>query len=155
MKLGGWVRFINSKALSDTSPQQVQAVLTSLQALSHRMNELLKERGSFQAPFLVQELRSDVRAWRVKVQEIFQRLAEEPDAGKKKTFLARLAQIIDHLEQRIEETLDKAPENQLSDRDGENFYRLLGAYRGVSEALVEYAGSSETINWTGWREERF
>jgi hypothetical protein len=82
-------------------------------------------------------------------------LAEEPDAGDKETFRARLAEIIDHLEQRIEETLDKAVEKQLSDRDGENFYRLLGAYRGVSEALVEYVGSAETIDWGPWQEERF
>jgi uncharacterized membrane protein YccC len=154
-KLGGWVRFIDSKALPGTSPQQVQGLVNSLQPLSYRMNELLKERGSSQAAFLVQELRSDVRDWRVKVQETFQRLAEEPDAGDKETFRAGLAQIIDHLEQRIEETLDKAAKSQLSDRDGENFYRLLGAYRGVSEALVEYAGSAETIDWAVWREERF
>jgi len=154
-KLGGWTRFIDSKALPGTSPQQIKALVNSLQPLSYRMNELLKERGSSQAPFLVQELRSDVRAWRVKVQETFQRLAEEPVIGKKETFRAGLDQIIDHLEKRIEETLDKAAENQLSDRDGENFYRLLGAYRGVSEALVEYAGSAETIDWVPWREERF
>ncbi len=154
-KLGGWARFIDSKALPGTSPQQVQAVLTSLQGLSYRMNELLEERGASQAPFLVQELLLDVRAWRVKVQETFERLAEEPDAGKKETFRTRLTQRIDHLEQRIEETLDKAAGRQLSDRDSENFYRLLGAYRGVSEAIIEYAGSAHTINWNRWREERF
>ena len=67
----------------------------------------------------------------------------------------RLSEIVGHLEKRIEETLDKAAELQLSDRENEHFYRLLGAYRGVSEALVEYAGSSGTIDWTLWREERF
>jgi hypothetical protein len=154
-KLGGWARFIDSKALPGTSPQQVQAVMTSLQALSYRMQELLKERRSSQAPFLVQELLSDVRAWRGKVQETFQRLSKESDVGKKETFRAGLDRIIDHLEQRIEETLDKAAENQISDRDGENFYRLLGAYRGVSEAVVEYAGNAGVIDWTQWREERF
>ena len=29
------------------------------------------------------------------------------------------------------------------------------AYRGVSEALVEYAGSAGDIDWSSWREERF
>ena len=154
-KLGVWTRFIDSKALPGTSPQQVQALVNSLQPLSYRMNELLEERGSKQAPFLVQELRSDVRAWRVKVQKTFQRLAEKQDTGDKETFRSKLAEIIDHLEQRIEETLDKAVENQLSNRDGENFYRLLGAYRGVSDALVDYAGSAHAINWNVWREERF
>jgi len=154
-KLGGWARFIDSKAFPGASPQHIQAVLTSLQALSYRMQELIAESGSAQAPYLVQELQSDIRTWRVKVEETFQYLSEKPDAGKKDTLRTRLAGIIDHLEKRIEETLDKAAELQLSDRDNENFYRLLGAYRGVSEALVEYAGSSGTIDWTFWREERF
>jgi uncharacterized membrane protein YccC len=154
-KLGIWARFIDSKVLPGTSPQHIQAVLTSLQALSYRMQELIAESGSAQAPFLVQELQSYIQAWRVKVEETFQCLSEKPDAGKKETLRTRLAEIIDHLEKRIEETLDKAAEWQLSDRDNENFYRLLGAYRGVSEALVEYAGSSGTIDWTPWREEIF
>jgi hypothetical protein len=154
-KLGGWARFIDSKALPGTSPQQVQAVLTSLQPLSYRMNELLKERGSSQAPFLVQELQSDVRAWRVKVQETFQRLSEDPAAGEQEAFSTRLAEIMGRLEARIKETLDKAAEGQLSVEDGENFYRLLGAYRGVSEAMVEYAGSAGAIDWAPWREDRF
>ncbi len=54
------------------------------------MNELLAERGSSQAPFLVQELQSDVRGLRVNVQKIFQRLAEEPDAGKKEAVMDML-----------------------------------------------------------------
>jgi len=154
-KLGIWARFIDSKVLLGTSPQHIQAVLTSLQALSYRMQELIAESGSAQSPFLVQELQSEIKAWRVKVEETLQGLSVVPDAGKKETLRTRLAEIIDHLEKRIEETLDKAAEWQLSDRDNENFYRLLGAYRGVSEALVEYAGSSGTIDWTPWREERF
>ena len=40
-------------------------------------------------------------------------------------------------------------------RDEEKFYRLLGAYRAVSEALVDYAGDTADINWARWREERF
>jgi hypothetical protein len=51
--------------------------------------------------------------------------------------------------------LNKAPESKVSDLTGENFYRLLGAYRGVSEALVNYVGSAGTIDWERWKEERF
>jgi len=43
----------------------------------------------------------------------------------------------------------------VSSQDGENFYRLLGAYRGLSEAMVEYAGASGVIDWAGWRQEKF
>jgi len=53
------------------------------------------------------------------------------------------------------EELDKAGKERFSARDGESFYRLLGAHRGVSEALVNYARSTDTIDWAQWSEERF
>ena len=154
-KLGVWGPHIDTKVLPGTSPQQVQAVVTSLQGLTYRMQELFEERGNPQAQFLVQELQAEVRAWRLRVQETFQRLSEDPAAGEREAFRTRLAEIMDRLEERIKGTLDKAAEGQLRVQDGENFYRLLGAYRGVSEALVNYAGSTGTIDWTQWEEARF
>ena len=67
----------------------------------------------------------------------------------------RLDGFLEHMEARIKATLNKAAEGEFSDRDAENFYRLLGAYRGVSEALVEYAANAAGIDWAPWREERF
>ena len=66
-----------------------------------------------------------------------------------------LTGILGRLEARIEETLNKTAEGQLSVQDRENFYRLLGAYRGMSEALVDYVGSASVIDWARWREPRF
>ena len=154
-KLGAWAPHIDTKALPGTSPQQVQAVVTSMQAITYRMQELLQERGSPQAQYLVQELQEDVRIWRLRVQETFQGLSVDPTAGERETFRTKLDGMLDHLEERIKGALDKAPEGQFSDREGENFYRLLGAYRGVSEAMVNYAGSAGTIDWTQWKEARF
>ena len=141
--------------LPDTSTQQVQALAINLQALAFRIQELLEARGNPQAEFLMQELLVDVRAWRIKVQQTFKGLSENPAVGEQKAFRTRLDQILEHLETRTEETLDKAAEGQISDQNGENFYRLLGAFRGVSEALVDYAGSAGAIGWARWREARF
>jgi hypothetical protein len=154
-KLGVWAPHIDTKTLPGISPQQVQAVVTSIQGLTYRMQELLEERGHPQAQFLVQELQADVRAWRLRVQETFKRLSEDPSVGEREAFRSRLDGILGHLEERIKDALDKVPEGPFNDRDGENFYRLLGAYRGVSEALINYAGSTETIDWAQWKEARF
>jgi hypothetical protein len=154
-KLLAWAPHIDTKALPGTPPKQVQAVVTSLQGLTYRIKELIEERGNPQAQFLVQELEADVRTWRLKVRETFQRLSEDPTAGDREAFRTKLDGILDHLEERIKGALNKASEGLFSDRDGENFYRLLGAYRGVSEALVNYAGSIGPIDWAQWREERF
>ena len=154
-KLGTWVPHIDTNALSCSSPQQVQAVVTHMQGLSYRIQELHEERGKPQAQYLLHSLQKDVRAWRLKVQETFQRLAQDPTTGEHETFRSGLDKIMGRLEERIRRALDKAAEGQLNDRDGENFYRLLGAYRGVSEALVNYVGSANKIDWDRWKEERF
>ena len=101
------------------------------------------------------ELLTDVRAWRLKVQEALQGFSRDPAAAPADALRERLRARLEHLEGRIEETLDKAEEGELSDRDGENLYRLLGAYRGLSEAGIEYAGTAEGIEWERWRESRF
>jgi hypothetical protein len=89
------------------------------------------------------------------VQETFKRLSEDPSGGEREALRSRLDGILGHLEERIKGALDKAPEGSFSDRDGESFYRLLGTYRGVSEALINYAGSEGEIDWGQWKDARF
>ena len=67
----------------------------------------------------------------------------------------RLAARLEHLEGRVEETLNKASEEQLSAQDREHFYRLLGAFRGLSETLIGYVANADAIDWVRWREARF
>jgi hypothetical protein len=154
-KLMVWVPHIDTTALSGTSPQLIQAVVTSMQGLAYRMQELLEERGNLQAQFLMQALQTDVWAWRIGVQETFQSLAEDPAAGDREAFRNKLDKVMDRLEERIKVTLDTAAKEQFRVRDAENFYRMLGVYRGVSEALINYAGNAATIDWSRWKEERF
>jgi hypothetical protein len=89
------------------------------------------------------------------MQEIFQLLAEDPAAVNQEALQSKLDRRVEQLEERIKEALNKAGEGQIGERKGENFYRLLGAYRGVAEAAVAYAGVSGAIDWMPWFEERF
>jgi hypothetical protein len=154
-KLGSWAPHLDTWVLSSTTPEQVQALVTSLQALTYRLQQLLEERDNPQAHSLVQQLLKDFRVWRLRIQASFQRLAEDPAVGEQQAFRTRLDGALEQLEERIKDALDKTPEGQFSDQDAENFYRLLGAYRGVSESLVDYAGNADVIDWAPWREERF
>jgi uncharacterized membrane protein YccC len=154
-KLGPWAKFLDYKVLSGTSPQQVQGIVTSLQELTGRIRELHEEHSSPQAPFLTHDLREEVLSWRLSAQNAFAQLESDPVSGNRETFRARLDEVMGRLEARIKETLDRTAEGQVSASDGENMYRLLGAYRGVSESMVRYAGSANAIQWEPWREERF
>jgi hypothetical protein len=59
-----------------------------------------------------------------------------------------------HLEERVVATVNRGGAH-LDREEVEQFLRLLGGYRGVSEAAVAYAGAAQPINWAHWREERF
>jgi len=154
-KLSDWGKVVDTGVLPGTTPEQLQALATNLQTLAYRIQELLNTHSSPQAQFLIQELLTDFRAWRLKVQEAFLHLSKDPATGEQQAFRTRLAERMNRLEERFKSVLENVSAGQLSDRDEVNFYLLLGAYRGVSEALVDYTGSSGDINWASWREERF
>jgi hypothetical protein len=155
-KLAGWTRSLPAAALGTTSQAQVQDLVTSVQALSDRMKTLMQARAAHQSDAIVRELREDVRGWRVSVQEIFARLASEPEAAEFASYRSRLDAKLERLEGRIAEALDRVDDDGgLSAAEGENMYRLLGAHRGLSEALVEVAKQAAAIDWPRLREARF
>ena len=154
-KLASWVPHIDSLALSGTTSEQVQSLVTSLQTLTYRMQHLLEEHDTPQAHILVKELFADFRAWRLGLQSVLQGLTEAPAGEDSEALRARLDSVLERLEEKIKDALNKTADGQFSDDDAEEFYRLLGAYRGVSEALVDYAGNADAIDWEPWREERF
>ena len=159
-KLATWAHFLNSESLSGTSPAQIQALTINLQALTYRLRELLDARSNIHAERMVQELQAQellqsIRSWQSRMQETFQFLSEDPTAGNSEKFHATLAGIMEQLEARIKETLNKTPEGKLNLQDGANFYRLLGAYRSVSEAMGDYVAKSDDMHWARWREAKF
>lgn len=154
-KLAAWAHALPTAALGSTTPAEVQALVTGVQAISDRMQTLIRARDAHQSAAMVQALREDVRGWRVSVQGILERLASAPEAADYADYRARLDTKLAQLETRIEAALAGAEGSRLSIEDGENMYRLLGAHRGVSEALVAFAGQAPSIDWSCLREARF
>jgi multidrug resistance efflux pump len=64
-------------------------------------------------------------------------LAADPATVDRAAFRARVDAGLARIEARVEEALDKADAASVSIEERGNMYRLLGAYRGLSEALVE------------------
>jgi hypothetical protein len=154
-KLAVWERFLPSAALGRTSSEQVKALAVSLQALSFRMQELIETGAFHQSDVLVHELLADVRRWRVAVQKIFGQLADQPETAETAPWQSRLDAVLVRLEGRIREAFDHIDGARVSVEESGNMYRLLGAHRGVSEALVNVAGQTVGIDWTRLREGRF
>ena len=77
--------------------------------------------------------------------------AIEPDVDLQERLAAKLTV----MEASINRTLTLAQQGELDPEDYENFYRLIGSYRGLSESVVAHAKVAGGINWAQWKEARF
>jgi hypothetical protein len=154
-KLAVWRSALPAAALGHSTAEQVLALIDSLQALAFRMQDFIEARTRPQSQALVQELSSQVRAWRIGLQEILCNLSQQPETADFADFRAQLDAILERLEGQIEKAIAGADQMSISTSESENSFRLLGALRGVSEALVNFAKRARGIDWVHLREDRF
>jgi uncharacterized membrane protein YccC len=156
-KLAACGQKIDYRAFPANAPEQVQALVSSLYVLAFQIKDLVDAHGYPQAELAEKRLLDDVRAWHQVIEARMQRRAEdptqfiEPSADVRKRLADRLAR----LEASIEEMFAQSGKGELSTTDCKNLYRLLGSYRGLSEAAIGYAQLAEGMKWAQWREERF
>jgi hypothetical protein len=148
-KLAIWGRALSQRA------EHAQALTSSVQALAYRMQDLIEARVTPQTQRLTPELSSQVRAWRIGLQEILSNLSRQPEATDVADLRARLDATLGRLDAQVEKAVAGADQTSGSIRESENSFRLLGAFRGVSEAVVDFARQATKIDWVHLREERF
>jgi hypothetical protein len=148
---------IDYRLLSGQTPEQVQALVTNLQAIAYRIKELAEVRELPQADLLVAAVRNDLRAWRLSTEEQLRFWADDPaSAASHGTAIRdRLVARMSSLEAQIGETIRGVKEGQISEGEIENFYRILGTFKGLSESGIEYSWAAEGIDWMHLTEERF
>jgi hypothetical protein len=134
-KLAMTAKFIDYRTFPQNKPEAVQALTTNIEVIALKISMLVEARGSFQVEQLGRQLQEDFRSWRTALEALFQRWAENPIAEPADGLQGRLTKI----ETRIAQTFAAAGEGQVSDEAYENFYQLLGSYRGLSEASIGYA----------------
>lgn len=154
-KLALWGRFLKPDILPGSSPAKIQALVSSMQQIGRRLSSLIELGAERQSGLLVGSLDEEFRAWRQAVSELFARLSDDPNAAAASDLDERLFAVAQRLEEHIKASLDQTKEEQYSELESRNFYRLLGGYRGVSESLVGFARRADDIEWEPWYEERF
>ena len=157
LKLAALGPHIDYGLLPGQTPDQVQSLANSLQAVAYRLKELVDACKEPQVNLLGAEMIEDMRAWRILAQQQFRLWADDPAqmAVPGADMQDRLWAQISRLEARIGETLHSVEEEQLGEEDYEYFYRYLGACRGLSENGIAYALLAQEIDWGLWKEARF
>ena len=156
-KLAACGQKIDYRAFPANAPEQVQALVSSLYVFAFQIKDLVDAHGYPQAELAEKRLLDDVRAWHEVIEARLQRRADdptqfiEPSAGVR----SRLAHGLARLEASIEEMFAQSGKGELSTADCKNLFRLLGSYRGLSEAAIGYAQLAEGMKWSHWREEKF
>ena len=161
-KLAAWSPFIDTGPDAGATTESVQALTNHLQALAYRLQYLVETREQPQTEKLARDLSEvardlleEMRAWRLGIQNALQTLAQNPGAASVSQLGDSLTACIERLENRVQATLDQAEGHVFSERDNAYFYGLLGGYRSLSEAVIEYAQTAVRIDWDRWRETRF
>ena len=154
-KLASWGGGLSRDALDKTSPAQLQAILNSLETLGWHVQELTAAREEVSSNAIPHDLNNDLQAWRTSIEMLFARFSSKPDAEDHATLRKALDGLLERIEEGIEETLDSADSRNLTPENEMNVYQLLGAYRGLSEALVTYASCANYVNWPRLAEDRF
>ena len=78
-----------------------------------------------------------------------------PEAANHADFRLRLDAMLERLEGQIGTAVAGADRASNSTPENENSISLLGAFRGVSEELVNFARQSDGIDWVRLRDSRF
>jgi hypothetical protein len=152
-KMALYADFIDYKQLPGSDHQQVHELLTSVYALAYRVKALVDAGRVAQADLIEKQLVDDKQGWHEELQGWLRRQVGATQATEPPTadLPARLAS----LESRISAALDQVGEGALKPEDYESFYRLLGSYRSLAEAVNDYTRVSDTMDWPRWRETRF
>lgn len=157
VKLLTWSRQLNSKAFPDNTPDEVQGLIMVLSTLAHRLTAVADTRDLDPPEKAVTELRDEMRDWRLRAVKSSRLWAQEPGraADESGVLAERNLLGLQRLEQRMQAFVDGLAEGEVTREQCRNLYRLLGSYRGLSEAAANYARQAETINWRAWQEARF
>jgi len=156
-KLAACGKQIDYRVFPDNTPGQVQSLVASLYALAYRIEDLVEADAHPQAELVRERLREDLQSWHQIIDARLKRRAEDPTQYIEPStdVRSRLAERLARLEASIQETFARTGEDALRAEDYSHLYRLLGSYRGLSEAAIGYAQIAEGVNWARWHEPRF
>ncbi len=100
-KLAAWGTAIDRTQCPDTTPDHIRALVVSLQALVHRLEQLMDAGGPARDAALARELRDELATWHAGLEVVFGRWARHPEAEPVASLEQRLERQLAQLEIRL------------------------------------------------------
>ncbi len=151
VKIVDWIPSIRQEC----SPEQINKLQESLLVISHRVQDLNTEQSNHQSQVLTNELQKEILQFHQQIQMVLQSLVDQPNSIDPESLGKLFEGLSSQIDKRIETILDSDDSTSISEQDGVNYYRLIGAYYGLSKALVEYGTEAGQVNWQKLNEEYF
>jgi uncharacterized membrane protein YccC len=152
-KLGLWGSQIDRSEFPDTSPEQLQAIVTTLQALNYQIEDLCVLRADPTLESSVLSLKNEIRDWRKALVSVLASLAGGDSVASQEELAQKLTLRMEGINTHSEQMINQGA--RLEAKDARQLYRLLGGFRRLSQEVIVYAGVAGQVNWSDWRRERF
>jgi len=148
-----WGGALPEAALGRTSRADVQSLAVNLQVLGTLITEFTQvDPGETPRPAL-EDVLGEIREWRASVCTAFRGLSADPGSLDPAGFRSGIKSSLHAMEQRVDGVVSRMG-GSMSDQQGAGLYQVLGTYRGLSEALVDFSGRIAHMDWGRLRESR-
>ncbi len=152
-KIKAWGKAIDKSLFPATDYQQIEDMVNSIEVMVVRMETLFEAKSLSQDNQLI-ELSATISDWKERLIRTFDSWDDLPEEEIESNATELVFKKMQELEERLK-IIVAENENEINEEEGIQFYRLLGGYRGVTEAILSFARVADKIDWKQWKEERF
>jgi hypothetical protein len=145
---------IDFRALPEVPPTTAERLVASFDVIANRLQEVVRSRELPVTADFAERFAADGRAWQEGAADVLRAWAADP-ARPVPGLRARLDAESNALEQRVANFLAEGGTAAADFTTRLHMLRVVGAYRGVAQALVGHAELLERTDLTRWQEPRF
>ncbi|RCU45322.1 hypothetical protein DU002_16545 [Corallincola holothuriorum] len=152
-KLIAWSPQIDGKQLSDDGRMKLPSLISTLEMMSLRIDDLYRLRQTVFAAPLAGAVNEEIAEWRRALARTFGHLAK----GKALDSVDKISLLLQARLQRLDRCCETAINqcNRANDEELKHLYVVLGCYRNLSQVTLAYIGLSQQFDWQMLHEEHF
>lgn len=154
-RLAAWVGALPREAVDEAGRAALRDLVIDLRILQRHVSDVVELRDASFSKEMAEHLFTEMRSWRLALQSVFDRMPDLSGGRGQEELRQSLLDQVARLEALMTEAAEKGVGSVDSREQAVAMYGMIGAFRGVSEALVTVAGDVEKVDWRRMAENRF